>query len=156
MEITSSEKLSFGKKILIILVLILLLPILLIAALTYILWGIILYIAIWLTWKRKFVLFIYSDSPVWKNYIELNIIPKLQDNTVILNWSERKLWKNSLAVLAFRYFSGYRNFNPMALVFQPFRFAKDYRFYKAFKEFKHGKPDKVESVMKALFENIGI
>ena len=156
MGIIFPEKPTLGKKIIVVLILILLFPILLIGALLYVLWGMILYIAIWLAWRQRFILFVYSDSPTWKDYIKANIMSRLEKHAVILNWSERKSWKSSLAVLAFRYFGGYRNFNPMALVFRPFRFAKTYRFYEAFKEFKHGKPDKVEKVMKALFEDIGI
>ena len=155
MEIKFPEKLTNVSKILILLLLIILAPVLIIGALLYIFWGIILYIAIWLTWKQRRVLFVYSDSPTWKDYIEAEIIPKIQNRAAILNWSERKIWKNSLDVLAFRYFGGHRNFNPMALVFRPFRFVKDYRFFEAFKEFKHGKPEEVEKMAAKLFDDIG-
>ena len=134
-------------------ILIIFAPVIIISALLYVSWGIILYVTIWLTWKRRFVLFVYSDSPTWKNYIEAEIIPKIQNRAVILNWSERKAWKNSLAVLTFRYFGGDRNFNPLALVFRPFRFAKDYRFYEAFKKYKHGKSEEVEKVLNELFDD---
>jgi hypothetical protein len=103
MEIIFSDKLTFGAKILVVLILILFSPILLIGSFLYFLWGILLYIAIWLKWRQRFVLFVYSDSPIWKEYIETKVIPKLQKHAVILNWSERKAWKNSLAILAFRY-----------------------------------------------------
>jgi|SRR6185503_9977009 len=154
MEIIFPNKLTFGAKILVVLILILFSPILLIGSFLYFLWGILLYIAIWLKWRQRFVLFVYSDSPIWKEYIETKVIPKLQKHAVILNWSERKAWKNSLAILAFRYFGGYRNFNPLALVFRPFRFAKGYRFYEAFKKFKHGKSREVEKVLNELFDDI--
>jgi hypothetical protein len=98
---------------------------------------------------------VYSNSPIWKAYIEKEILPTIQNQAVILNWSERKNWKNSLAVLAFRYFGGQRNFNPMAVVFRPLRLAKTYRFYEAFKEFKYGNPDKVEQLKSRLLNDIG-
>ena len=154
MGIISPKKLNNFSKAFIALLLILLSPILIIALFFYLLWGAILYIAIWLTWRKQRLLFVYSDSPIWKEYIATKVIPKLQKHAVILNWSERKAWKNSLAILAFRYFGGYRNFNPLALVFRPFRFAKDYRFYEAFKEFKHGKSGEVEKVLNELFDDI--
>jgi len=156
MGIISPQKRSVVSKALIALLLISLSPILIIAVLLYILWGVGLYLAIWLTWKKQFALFVYSDSPTWKDYIEREIIPRIQEHAIILNWSERRNWKNSLAVLAFRYFGGYRNFNPIAIIFRPFHFVKTYRFFEAFKEFKHGDPEKVEGIKKELFEILGI
>ena len=152
----SPKKLKISSKIFIALLLIIFSPILIIAVFLDLLWGAILYIAIWLTWKKQRVLFVYSDSPVWKDYIEGEILPYLQDRAVILNWSERRKWKISLAVLAFRYFGGHRNFNPIAIVFRPFHFVKAYRFFEAFKEFKHGNPKKVDEIKKELFEISGV
>jgi hypothetical protein len=143
-------------KVLITLLLIILSPILIIPVLLYFLWGVILYLAIWLTSKKQFVVFVYSNSPTWKDYIEREILPHIQDRAVILNWSERRNWKNSLAVLAFQYFGGYRNFNPIGMIFRPLRFVKTYRFFVAFKEFKHGDPRNVEKLRKNLFDDIEI
>ena len=111
---------------------------------------------IWLTQRKPFVVFVYSDSPIWKDYIETEILPHIQDRAVILNWSERRNWKNSLPMLAFRYFGGYRNFNPIGMVFRPLRFVKTYRFFEAFKAFKHDNRSKVEDLKKALFDEIGV
>lgn len=156
MGIISPKKLNTGSKAFITLLLIILSPILIIAVFLYLLWGAILYIAIWVTWKKQRVLFVYSDSPVWKDYIEGEILPYIQDTAVILNWSERRNWKTSLAILAFQYFSGYRNFNPIAIVFRPFHFVKTYRFFEAFKEFKRGDPKRVEEIRKDFFDCIGV
>lgn len=156
MGIISPKKQSVVSKALIAFFVLILSPILLVAVLCYLLWGAILYLAIWMTWRNQFVIFVYSNSPTWKEYIEREILPHLQDRVVILNWSERRYWKNSLAVLAFRYFGGYRNFNPIAVVFRPFRFVKTYRFYEAFKEHKHGHPNKVETLKRALLNDVGI
>jgi hypothetical protein len=155
MGIISPQKRSAASKALIALLLITFSPILIVAILLYFLWGAILYTAIWLTWKKPRALFVYSDSPTWKDYLEREILPHIQDNAVILNWSERRKWKNSLAVLAFRYFGGYRNFNPIGIVFRPFHLVKTYRFFEAFKEFKHGNPDRVEEIKNELFEALG-
>jgi hypothetical protein len=95
---------------------------------------------------------VYSESPIWCEYIEKEVLPRLEGRAVVLNWSERKRWKNSLAVLAFRRFGGRRAFNPLAVVFRPFHFAKVFRFFDPFQEFKHGKPAKVEQVKTELFE----
>jgi hypothetical protein len=154
MGIISPQKRSAFSRALIALLLISFSPILIVWVLVYFLWGLVLYIGIWLTWKKELVLFVYSDSPTWKNYIEQEILPHIRDRAMILNWSERKSWKNSLPVLAFRYFSGHRNFNPIAIIFRPFHHAKTYRFFEAFKEFKHGYPEAVEEIKKQLFENL--
>jgi hypothetical protein len=127
-----------------------------IAVLLYLLWGVSLYIAIWLTRRKLFVVFVYSDSPTWKEYIETEILPYIRVRAVILNWSERRNWKNSLVVSAFRYFGGFRNFNPIGIVFRPFQFVKTYRFFEAFKEYKRGNAEKVEEIKRELFDTIGV
>jgi hypothetical protein len=156
MGIIAPKKRSGNSKALIALLFISLSPILVIAVFLYLLCGAILYLAIWLTHKKLFVIFVYSDSPTWKDYIERKILPYMQDRAVILNWSERRKWKTSLAVWAFRYFGGHRNFNPIGIVFRPFRLVKTYRFFEAFKEFKHGDPKRVEVLTKGWFSDLGL
>jgi hypothetical protein len=143
-------------KILLASLLIILSPLLLIVVLLYFSWGAILYLFIWLRWRKQYAIFVYSESPIWKEYIEREILPHIQDRAVILNWSERRKWKNSLAVLVFRYFGGHRNFNPIGIVFRPFRFVKTYRFFEAFKDFKHGDAKRVEEIKRKLFDVLGV
>jgi hypothetical protein len=137
-----------------ILILVVLSPLVLVGVLFYALSGLVLYLAIWLLWclRGRYVLFVYSDSPIWREYIEREVLPRLEGRAVVLNWSERKRWRKTLAVFAFRYFGGYRAFNPLAVVFRPFHFAKTFRFFEPFQEFKHGKPEKVEQMQTELFE----
>jgi hypothetical protein len=135
----------------------LLLPVLVGVLALYLISGLLLQFAIWLFWwpRGKYVLFIYSDSPNWKEYVESRLIPTLREKAVILNWSERKVWKTlSLASLAFRYFGGSREFNPMAVVLRPLHWAKTFRFYKAFQENKSGKPERLQGLQDALFAAI--
>jgi hypothetical protein len=156
MGIISPKRRIGSSKVFIISLLVIFSPILILVVSLYLLWGAMLYIMIWMTWKKQLILFVYSNSPTWKDYMEREILPYIQERAVILNWSERKRWKNSLAVFAFRYFGGDRNFNPMALVFRPFRFVKACRFFEAFKDFKHGDPQKVEKIKAEFFEMIGV
>lgn len=141
-------------KVLLILIVIILFPILIIIGTLYYSWGLLLSFAIWIIWglRGHNILFVYSDSPIWTNYIQEKILPHINRKAVILNWSERKQWKPSLAVLAFKYFAGRQNFNPMAIVFRPFRLNKEFRFYKAFKEFKHGKTENLEKMRANLLQ----
>src|SRR5438034_2962465 len=102
----------------------------------YLLFGLLLHIAIWLMWctRGKNVLFVYSNSPVWQSYVEQNILPLLPRNAIVLNWSERKTWHRfSLAAMAFQFFGGDREFNPLAVVFRPLRLSRTFRFWSAFK-----------------------
>lgn len=135
-------------------VIVVLLPLLAVAASIYYSWSLILSIAIWITWgiKDRHILFVYSDSPSWLSYIEQEILPRIRETAVILNWSERQQWKNSLAVLAFKFYGGNQNFNPMAIVFRSFRFHKIFRFYEAFKDFKHGKTESLEKIRMDFFK----
>ena len=143
-------------KILLVLFIVVLLPVLLVAALIYFTWGLNLSVLIWILWglQGRYILFVHSDSPIWSEYIEQEILPHIMENAVILNWSERKQWGNSLAVLAFKHFGGYQNFNPMAIVFHPFHFHKMYRFYEAFRDFKHGKNEKLDKIKIDFLESI--
>ena len=90
--------------------------------------------------ESKFVLLVYSESPVWQEYIEENIVPKLQPNVVLLNWSERAEWRSNVPLEAkvMRYWGGSREFNPLAIVFPKRGKVETIRFYQAFKDYKHG------------------
>ncbi len=121
--------------------LIVMLPLLL---LTYAIYSAVLYVVVWLAWctRNRNVLLVYSNSPNWQNYIETELIPRLPENTIVLNWSERRSWPRfSLQVWVFRHFGGSREFNPMVLVFKPFHWTRDFRFWQAFRSYKHGKTD---------------
>ena len=71
---------------------------------------------------------------------------------LLFNWSHRRRWRRALAVLVFRYFGGHREFNPMAVVFRPFRRAKTFRFYASFRDFKHGETEAVPKMEQELYE----
>jgi hypothetical protein len=93
------------------------------------------------------VLLVYSDSPIWLEYMNSRILPLVKDRAKVLNWSKRKQWPRwSLPVRVFRAYSGSRDFNPMLILFRPFRKAVFFRFLSAFEEFKHGKPERLEQM----------
>lgn len=105
-----------------------------------------LLMAVWVIWfpRGRRILVVYSNSPIWKLWFEQRALPTLGSRAVVLNWSERKRWKRSLAVYVFRVFGGDQNFNPLIMVFDPF--PRTFRFYPAFREYKHGKPESVEKL----------
>jgi hypothetical protein len=155
---TDDKRAPLAIKIIFIFICILLLPIILIAAIIYYSWSLILSIAMWIFWnlRGRDVLFVYSNSPVWSDYIEQKILPNISGRAIVLNWSERKQWKPSLAVLVFKRFSGTREFNPIAIVFRPFRLHKIFRFYEEFKDFKHGKTENLERKRMNFFKAVEI
>ncbi len=106
---------------------------------------------LWLNYKfrnrwcseGKHILFIYSESPTWQEYIESKIVPSIEKKAVFLNWSERSEWKQKmpLEAKALFHWGGSSEFNPMAIIFIPNAKWKvnTIRFHKAFKDYKRGK-----------------
>ena len=136
---------------------VLFLPLLLtIGALTLALWllqRILLYLLVWIVWipKGKDILFVYSDSPIWREYLTDNILPSLEERAVVMNWSERRTWEKwSLSACVFRSFGGKRNFNPLVVFFRPFRRAQVFRFWLPFKDWKRGYTEPVERMRSDL------
>jgi hypothetical protein len=115
---------------------------LLIVALARLIQLVVLYAMVWawwIGWAQRRVLFVYSDSPNWKAYIETSILPKLPSNTVVLNWSHRRSWsKFSFSVMLFRCFAGGSEFNPIGLIFERFDVVERYRFWQPLRDAKHG------------------
>ncbi len=145
-------------KTLVVLVLLpLVIPLAIFVVAIYLVHGAALNAIVWLLWctRGKHVLLVYSDSPIWHDYIEENIIPHLPRSAIVLNWSERRMWRwHSLAVMVARYFGGSREFNPIVVVFRPFRWAKTFRFWQAFKDYKHGNNQTLDSFQRDLFAYI--
>jgi len=133
------------------------LAVLLAIALVRLVHVMVLYAMVWLWWigrARRRVLFVYSDSPNWKEYVEANILPKLPKNTVILNWSNRAQWPRfSFPVALFRCFAGSQEFNPIGLVFDRFDLVERYRFWQPFRDAKHGRVEALQFVETRFLEH---
>ncbi len=138
-----------------ILLVIVFLPLLIALGVCSLIYGIFLRLTIWAFYctRGTNVLFVYSDSPIWKDYLDQHVVPHLPDSTLRLNWSERSTWNRaSFPVRIFRYFGGDKAFNPLAVVFHPFRKAKVFRFWQPFKDFKHGKAEALELLQADLLK----
>jgi hypothetical protein len=97
--------------------------------------------AVWQSQGRDLLL-VYSNSPNWKRYVEEKWIPRWGNRAVVLNWSERRIWQRERRpeVALFRAFAGDREFNPLGIVVpQKGRAARVVRFWRAFRDYKHGK-----------------
>ncbi|MDO8589394.1 MAG: hypothetical protein Q7T82_20415 [Armatimonadota bacterium] len=123
----------------------------------YLLYAFLLHLAVRLFWSARGIriLYVYSNSPDWQEHIENEILPRLPQGTILLNWSDRKTWRwFGLSVILFRHFGGHREFNPMAVVFRPFRRTRVFRFFKAFRDLKHGKPGLLNRLEADFFEEL--
>ncbi|MAG94786.1 MAG: hypothetical protein CMJ48_13745 [Planctomycetaceae bacterium] len=99
------------------------------------------------------ILLVYSRSPVWQEHVESNWLPRLGEQAMILNWSDRAKWYKqwSLPVCVFHFWAPSTDFNPMAIVFPPFRRAKRISFYRAFRDCKHGNQQTLKAAEDELF-----
>ena len=104
----------------------------------------------------RFVLLIYSDSPNWKDYIETNLLPRLEPHVVTLNWSERARWGQTHAFEArvFRHWAGRKEFNPMALIFSSIWTVTEVRLWSEFRDLKHGKDRSLRLAENSLFSEV--
>ena len=113
----------------------------------------VLYVLVWIVWlpKGKDVLLVYSNSPIWRDYMIQEILPLVQDRAVVLNWSERSKWSRwAFPVCIFRSFAGRQKYNPVVMLFRPFRRVQVFRFWSAFKDWKHGHTDPVNELRNHL------
>jgi hypothetical protein len=157
---TSGDKtLRFWQKLLTGLLVVILLPLLLILLVLWAVTSLVFYLLVWVVWRPrgKDILFVYSDSPIWRDYISEHVIPRIETRAMILNWSERRHWLHrwSLSSLLFRHFGGYREFNPIGIYFPPLRFHQSFRFWKAFRDWKHGNPETLKRIEEDFFRCIG-
>ena len=133
------------------------LPIVLLALVAYGIAALVLHLVLWLVWVPfgRRVVFVYSNSPVWQQYIENNLLPRLPKRSVVLNWSERRYWSRwTLGYWVFQFFGGGREFNPLAIVVRPLRWTKVFRFWRAFRDFKHGRRESLTRIEREFFECI--
>ena len=133
------------------------LPVIVLWVALHFIYGFLLLVAIWTRWctHGRRVIFVYSNSPIWQDYVEQNILPRLPNGSIVLNWSERKKWSRwRLATRVFFFFGGSKEFNPVGMVFRPFCWVETFRFWKPFIEHKHGKPAALKKVEEDLFQSI--
>jgi hypothetical protein len=128
------------------------------AVLAHAIQRVTLYSIVWLCWiglAPRRILFVYSDSPNWKEHIEQVILPRLPENSVVLNWSQRGTWPRfSVSVWLFHAFAGRREFNPIGLVFSRYRLVARYRFWQPFRDAKHGHPDSLRTLEARFFADL--
>lgn len=106
----------------------------------------------------KDLLLVYSNSPHWKDYVESRWLPALADRAVVLNWSERAAWarQHRLEAAVFRHWAGDSEFNPIAIVLPRRGAVRVVRFWRAFRDRKHGRGAGLRTAEQELADILGI
>jgi hypothetical protein len=101
---------------------------------------------------------VYSNSTTWQAYVEGNWLPQLQSIAVVLNWSERRTWaeRHPLEADIFRTWAGDREFNPLAIIIPADGPVRVIRFWRAFRDYKHGKDRTLRAAEEELGAALGI
>ena len=132
----------------------LLLPLVLLTVTLALLHRATLWLLVQLVWlpRGKNVLLVYSDSPIWRDYMMNEIVPLVHERAVLMNWSERRRWRWwSLPANLFRSYGRGRDYNPMVLLFRPMGRTKVFRFRSAFQDQKRGYPEPLGRIRQDLF-----
>jgi hypothetical protein len=106
----------------------------------------------------KRLVLVYSNSPHWQAYVEERWLPRLHPIAVIMNWSERTQWpkQHPLEAEIFRTWAGDREFNPLAIVIPAHGSVQVIRFWRAFRDYRHGKDHALRVAERELEVAVGI
>ena len=106
--------------------------------------------------KGKRILFVYSDSSNWKNYIETNILPRIEAHSIILNLSKRREWGSQmqLETKLFNQLAGPGKFIPVAIVFSPIGKTRTFRLWQLSENSKNSKVRVFKEVEQAFLEMV--
>jgi hypothetical protein len=106
--------------------------------------------------RGRMILFVYSDSSNWKNYIETQILPRIEAHSVVLNLSTRREWESrmQLEMKLFNQWAGPGDFVPVAIIFSPMGKPKTFRLWQPSEDRKHGKVSVAERAERALLETV--
>ena len=103
--------------------------------------------------KGKFILFVYSESSNWKDYVETKILPRIENHSIILNWSKRREWepRMSFETKLFNHWAGSGEFTPTAIVLPLVGKVKVIRLWQISQHAKPRKDGASKEAEEALF-----
>lgn len=97
-----------------------------------------------------------SNSPIWQAYIEQQWLPRMGAQAAVANWSERKKWDTSLAVELLKFYVGFsKDYCPAVLVLRGLDYPIVFRYYRAFHDLKHGRPDALRRLERQMGAALG-
>ena len=105
--------------------------------------------------NEKFILFTYSESENWSQYIEENIIPEISNHAVVINRTKQQNWKEEypLELKAIEVLAGLE-VNPIALIFRNGLRVRKVTLFEAFRDLKHGKDLKIKGQCEEIFRYV--
>jgi hypothetical protein len=92
----------------------------------------------------------------WKNYIEANILPRIEGHAIILNWSRRREWgaQLQLETKLFNQWAGPGEFVPVAILFSLMGKVRTFRLWQPSENPKRGKEKISKEAEQVLFEAV--
>jgi hypothetical protein len=89
------------------------------------------------------IILVYSRSPHWESYIEQQWLPRYGAQAVVLNWSDRAVWRTlprkPPEIALFERYAGRTEYNPLVIGVPVRGEPRVIRFWLAFRDFKHGR-----------------
>lgn len=122
---------------------------------------VLLCLANWQWRSRKIrCLIVTSCSPRWEQYIHEHWIERLQEQAIILNWSERKHWRLwTLPVRLFGYVTTADDgipWIPCVIILRGVRYPWVCYFHQAFRDAKHGRIELLQRMESEMFRACGL
>jgi hypothetical protein len=90
---------KLGQGILVVVLLPLVLPLALFAVANHLIYRALLYLLVWALWlpRGKDILFVYSDSPIWHDYMATQVLPLVQRQNFFLDIPLQELGQQLLS-----------------------------------------------------------
>ena len=106
--------------------------------------------------KGKFILFVYSDSSNWKEYVEAKLLPRIEVHAVVLNWSKRREWETRMRFekKLFDQWAGSGEFTPTAIVLPVFGKVRVFRLWPSPQHLKQRKESVSKEAEQALLKTL--
>jgi len=133
-----------------------LVPVLLLYAVVLWIQGLALRTRAAVTWPRGTIALVaYTRSAAWAPYIEEQLLPAIGHACIVIDRSNAQ-WKQRypLERRLIDHFGGWRENNPIAIVFPPRARTKVFRMYPGFREAQKGRSKELETTVSLLRETI--
>lgn len=122
--------------------------------------GAFLRLWFWYRWKvhGQNIILTTSNSPKWKDYMTEFVIPHAADNAMVLNWSERKSWRQIARLPAWareRWVGrGQKGHCPSIVFMKSILNIETISLYEPFRLYNRGDATDLENVLNKFFADL--
>jgi hypothetical protein len=116
---------------------------------------IVVYLLVWVWWlpSGKDVLYVSSDSPIWKEYMEAEIFPLVAKRAVVLSWSDRsKMAKVVFCCSRFPHVWSWTRFQSYGRTVSAFPACNDFSLLTSVQRMEAGNSTSVEQLRRDLMQ----